>query len=31
MKTDCEKYDTCRKPVQVCNGKCPEYRKRKKG
>ena len=28
MKTDCEKYDTCRKPVQCCTGQCPEYKKR---
>lgn len=29
MKTNCEKYDECRKPVQCCNGKCPDYKKRK--
>jgi hypothetical protein len=27
MKQDCDKYAECRKPVQVCTGKCPEYRK----
>ncbi|AZF90003.1 hypothetical protein [Methanosarcina virus MetMV] len=29
MKTDCEKYDECRKPVQACTPKCLEYVKRK--
>ena len=28
MKQDCEKYDECRKAVPLCNGRCPEYRKR---
>jgi predicted RNA-binding protein with PUA domain len=27
MKQDCEKYNECRKPVPLCNGKCPEYKK----
>ena len=26
MKQDCVHYDNCRKPVQVCNAKCKEYR-----
>lgn len=29
MKQDCEKYNECRKPVPLCNGKCPEYKKAK--
>lgn len=27
MKQDCEHYDTCRKPVRLCNGRCPDYRR----
>jgi hypothetical protein len=30
MKTDCEKYDECRLPGQVCNAKCPDYEPRKR-
>jgi len=25
MKTNCIKYNDCRKPVQTCNGKCKGY------
>ena len=25
MKTNCVKYNDCRKPVQACNSKCQEY------
>jgi hypothetical protein len=28
MKSDCHKYDSCRKPVYRCTSRCPEYRKR---
>jgi hypothetical protein len=28
MKTDCEFFDECRKPVQACTSRCPEYKKR---
>ena len=27
MKTDCEHYNDCREPVQVCNNKCRQYEK----
>jgi hypothetical protein len=30
MKTDCEFFDECRRPVQVCNAKCPDYKTRKR-
>jgi len=26
VKQDCWKYDECRKPTQVCNDKCAEYK-----
>ncbi|MFA5724467.1 MAG: hypothetical protein WC979_09505 [Candidatus Pacearchaeota archaeon] len=29
MKTNCEFFDECRKPVQCCTSKCPEYVRRK--
>jgi hypothetical protein len=25
MKEDCKNYDICRKCVDLCNDKCPEY------
>ena len=28
MKTNCEFFDECRKPVECCTGRCPEYKKR---
>jgi hypothetical protein len=30
MKTDCEFFDECRRPVQVCKAKCPDYKTRKR-
>jgi hypothetical protein len=27
MKTDCVYFDECRKPVQACTNKCPDYKK----
>ena len=29
MKTDCIKIDECRKPLQLCNGKCKDYKTKK--
>jgi hypothetical protein len=29
MKTDCEFFDECRRPLQVCKATCKEYVKRK--
>jgi hypothetical protein len=29
MKTNCEFFDECRRPVECCTSKCPDYVKRK--